>query len=286
MLGTILQWAINTWLYITGRVVAYKDHPWLEGPMSEDKVIGADFYAHYAAKAGLVVDSAHSGGLLEDFNQVIDDSDPLKYTLNKKVKQFYEHTVQYKLEVWSQWYSPIRFFSRILIKSVSAKMDQLNIPLEPLETSRGMSNEVLHLRDAVTGKLKYACWLRKSILSGRVVYAGFYSGVVANGRPFVKVVFPLPNGNVTVMLQVVVQPDGSVKLISKGKKIGDAGYYRVMRHKEGKVKLRYIPLKESIHVFEDQEGILRTDHEFSFWNIKFLHLHYKILPIHVAPGTM
>lgn len=49
------------------------------------------------------------------------------------------------------------FFARTLIASLSSEMDQLNISLQPLETSRGMSNEVLHLRDPVTGKVQHAC---------------------------------------------------------------------------------------------------------------------------------
>lgn len=284
MFGSFLKWLINVWLRVTGKVVAYKDHEWLRGPMGDDNVIGDRFYELYAARHGLVVNKEHTDGLIDDFAGLIADSDPLKNKLNQRVRHFYEHTTQYKLEVWSQWYSPISFFSRILIKSVSTKMDQLNIPLEPLETSRGMSNEVLQLRDPVTGKLKCACWLRKSILSGRVVYAGFYSGIVSNGVPYVKVAFPLPNGNVTVLLRVDVQEDGSVKLISRGKGIGDAGYYRVQRRDDNSVRLRYLPLKESIHVYEDEQGTLRTDHEFWFWKMKFLHLHYKIYPPSLPEG--
>ena len=279
MFGTFLKWLINAWLLTTGKVVAFKDYPWLDGPTSDNNVIGASFYELFAAKEGLITSTAHTGGLVEHFDELIAESEPFKRKLNAKVQHFYEHTVQYKLEVWSQWYSPVSFLSKIIIGSLSAKMDQLNIPLNPLETSRGMSNQVLHLRDPATGELKYACWLRKSLLSGKVVYAGFYSGCISNGKPYVKVVFPLPQGNVTVLLHVEAQADGSVKLISNGRRIGDAGYYRVRKRNDATVKVRYIPLKECIHVYEDEYGVLRTDHEFSLWKIKFLHLHYKIMPV-------
>ncbi len=279
MLGALLKWLINGWLYVTGKVLTYSDNPWLQGPMSDNEIVGDQFYNHFAGREGLVVSASSDGGLLDNFSEVMSPDDPLAGNLNPRIRHFYEHTGQYKLEVWSQWYSPISFFARILIRSVSTKMDQLNIPLDPLETSRGMSNQVLQLKNPATGKLKYACWLRKSILSGRVVYAGFYSACTSKGLPYVKVVFPLPGGNVTVLLHVVVQPDGSVKLLSDGKKIGDSGYYRVARHNNESVKVRYIPLKESIHVFEDEEGVLRTDHQFSFFSMKFLHLHYRINPV-------
>jgi hypothetical protein len=278
MFGTLLQWLINVWVGTTGRVVHFKDAPWLEGPMGDASVIGDKFYERYAASRGLVVDAQHQQGLIGDFSSLIADDEPLKPRLHPRVKHFYEHTIQYKLEVWSEWYSPIKFFSRILIKSVSSKMNQLNIPLNPLETSHGMSNEVLQLKDPATNQLVCACWLRKSIKSGRVVYAGFYSGCIANGRPYVKVAFPLPDGNVTVLLRVEVQQDGSVKLVSHGKRIGDAGYYRIKKRDAGSVRVKYVPLQESIHVYEDTDGTLRTDHLFAFLGIKFLHLHYKIIP--------
>lgn len=278
MFASLLKWTINAWIALTGKVVKFKDHPWLEGPTSDSDVVGDEYYNRYAAANGLTVDKTTTGGLLEDFKEVLSPDDPLLAKLNPRVAHFYEHTVQYKLEVWSQWYSPMSFFAKILIRSLSSKMDQLNIPLQPLETSRGMSNEVLHLKDK-DGKLKYACWLRKKILSGRVVYAGFYTKCFIDGKPFVKVVFPLPKGSATVILKVNVEPDGSAMLISRGKGIGDAGYYRLRQHMAGSVKVKYFPLKESIHVFEDEDGTLRTDHKFSIFKMRLLHLHYKIIPV-------
>jgi hypothetical protein len=243
--------------------------------------VGVDYYRRFADKNDLNTEISPRNGLLPDFSVVLDPKFAHTHKLNKKVRDFYEHTASYKLEVWSQWFTFISFFARILITSVSKRMNQLNIPLNPLETSRGMSSDIISLTDKTTGTVKFTCWLRKLVKSGRVVYAGFYTSCYIEkfNRNFVKVVFPLPKGNVTVILRVDVQPDGSVKLISAGKKIGDPGYYRVVQVSDEKIKARYIPIHESIHVYEDEEHILRTDHIFYFWRIKFLHLHYKILEI-------
>jgi hypothetical protein len=35
-------------------------------------------------------------------------------------------------------------------------------------------------------------------------------------------------------------------------------------------------LKESIHVYVDEQGMLRTAHVFRFWSLEMLRLHYKI----------
>lgn len=276
-MGLLFKWLINIWISITGRKCQLTDYPWLAGPMGESLLIGDEYYKQYAIKEGLEVARDPVGGLVVDFASTIPDSAEYRDRLLPQVAHFYEHTAQYKLEVWSQWYPPYAPFARVLIGSLSTKMNQLNIPLQPLETSRGMSNEVLHLKDRNTGKLVYACWLRKSILTGRVVYSGFYSHAEINGTPMVRVVFPLPGGNVTVLLHVVVQEDGSVKLLSQGKRIGESGYYRVQKAGSGHVRVKYIPIKEVIHVFMDEAGVLRTDHIFSFLSKKMLHLHYKII---------
>lgn len=276
-MGILLKWLINLWVSISGKKCSFDQYPWLDGPMGEELLIGDEFYANYAAKSNYEIENDRNGGLVENFMNAIPDSDPNKNKLLSEISDFYEHTAAYKLEVWSQWYAPYDWFARVLIKSLSQKMNQLNIPLDPLETCRGMSNQVIHLRNKVSGKLEYTCWLRKSILTGKVVYSGFYSSILINAKPFIKVVFPLPNGNATVLLRVEVQADGSVKLISDGKGIGDAGYYRVQGFDAHSVKVKYVPLKEIIHVFRDEFGVLRTDHIFKFLRSKMLHLHYKII---------
>lgn len=280
MWSNFLQAIINTWLLLTGRRVELQKHPWLHGPMSNTSIIGDRFYAQYAEQAGLELDQNPPMGLLEKFDEVLMKEDPLSAKLNPRIARFYENTSEYQLEVWSQWSGPVQYFAKILIRGLSRKMQQMNIPLNPLESSHGMSSSIIALIDD-TGKRNTACWLRKSVKSGSVVYAGFYSAtwLPQMNNNCVKVVFPLPKGNVTVLLKVLVQEDGSVKLVSYGKKIGDPGYYR-LRSISGKKDLaavKYIPLKEVIHVYEDEQGVLRTDHQFFFMGSKFLDLHYKII---------
>lgn len=277
MLGTLLKGLINTWIATTGRKRSLAQYPWLKGPVG-DRQIGSNFYKAYADAAGMAYSTSPEAGLLADFSSVIAANDPHRDQLKASIIHFYEHTASYKLEVWSQWFRPMRFFAHTLVSMLSAKMDQLNIPLNPLETSRGMSNEVIRLMRPGATQQEMACWLRKSISNGKVVYAGFYAAATLSNIPMVRVVFPLPAGSATVLLRTEVQADGSVKLLSDGKRFGDAGYYRLRKSGPDHVRVKYIPLKESIHVFEDEEGVLRTDHLFWFLGFKMLHLHYKILP--------
>ena len=275
-ISNLIQASIQFWLNLTGRTVDFEKYPFLKGPIATTNTIGEDFYEQLAKQEQLSITHTNHEGLLQEFQKVIDINSSHFQKLDPAITEFYELTATYNMEVWNQWKSPISWFAKILIRLVSVEMKQLNIPTSSLETSLGMSSAIIQLSDATN--IKYACWLRKSIKSNKVVYAGFYSSVrrQENAPEYVKVVFPLPKGNVTVLLKVVVLEDGSVKLISDGKRFGETGYYRLHQHKKGVVKARMIPIKEVIHVFQDKEGILRTDHFFKWWKFQFLQLHYKM----------
>jgi hypothetical protein len=272
MFGKFLSASINRWLRVTGRKIVVADHPWLDGPIG-GKYIGDEFYKEYAAANNLVISVPPESGLMVDFAVLGSDDHP---NLQQGVKHFYEKTILYKMNVWSQAFYPIKPFAKILIKTISHEINQLNIPLDPMETSKGMSSQVIRL-STKDGVPKMACWLRKNSSTNKVVYSGFYSAINMDGKPFVRVVFPLPGGNVTVILEPEFREDGSFRLISTKRKFGKAGYYRVKEIKPGVVKVRLIPLKETIHVYEDAHGVLRTDHEFKFWGMRFLKLHYQLI---------
>lgn len=276
-MNKILSFLINLWVSWTGRKQNINDIPWLKGPYGKGRYIGGDFYKEFAKENGLSVSMDVQDGLLSNFLLAVNEQDANKGRLQEAVRHFYEHTAQYTLDVWSEWYHPVKYFAHILINTVSSGIDQLNIPLKSLETSKGMSNEVIVLRDP-EGRQVLTCWLRRAILTQKVTYAGFYSVINIGDNPFVRVIFPLPKGSATVLLRVEVQSDGSVKLISDGKRPGGAGYYRVKVMNDTTVRFKFIPLKEMIHVYTDDKGILRTDHIFWFWKMKFLQLHYKINP--------
>lgn len=275
-LSRFIQSCIQLWLNATGKKVNLKKYPILDGPLAEDENIGEQFYKEVALRQGLSIQLPEEGGLLTNFNKVLDPKAEFIQHLAPEITEFYEQTARYKMEVWSNWKAPISYAAKLLIKLVSPDMEQLNIPLKALDTSYGMSSSVIHLKNEET--VNYACWLRKSVKNNKVVYAGFYSSFksLEADYEFVKVIFPLPKGNVTVILRAIVMEDGSIKLISDGKKFGGPGYYRLHKNRKGILKAKMIPIKEVIHVFKDKEGLLRTDHYFKWWNITFLQLHYKI----------
>lgn len=273
MFASFASWCIRLWLRVTGRKVSVTDHPWLDGPQGGAGYIGEDFFAEYARANGYETSQPAGAGLITDFSKLSLDPQP---QLNPRVSHFYEHTSDYSLDVWSEWYYPWKPFAWMLIRFISHEINQLNIPLRPLDTSMGMTNNVILLKKPGASEQALACWLRKTKLKNKVVYSGFYAHKTIDGKPMVRVVFPLPKGNVTVLLHAEYLPDGSFRLVSKGNKFGQSGYYRVLGMGDGKVKVRLLPLHEVIHVFESPDGELRTDHEFRFWGLRMLKLHYRM----------
>jgi hypothetical protein len=144
-----------------------------------------------------------------------------------------------------------------------------------------MTSAVVQMIDPRSGQVVRTGWLRKAAGSGRVIYAGFYSIGSPGAHPgaCVQVSFPLPLGNSTVYLRPEVQVDGSLKLISAGKKFGDPGYYRVLDEGKDTLKVRHLrSLQELFHVYIDERGDLRTDHSVRFLGLSVLRLHYKMAP--------
>jgi hypothetical protein len=282
MIGHFIEWFFRTWVRLFGRRIERGQMPWLDGPLGSSEKIGADYYQKLIGKSSITTRVNEPGaGLMRDFQRLRSASfDPQQ--VDERVRDFYERTTDYRLDVWSQWSPLFRPFAWLLVSTVSRRIQQLNLPISPLETSRGMSSDVIQLADEETGEILYTCWLRKVLATGDVVYAGFYSTCKPphyEGE-CVKVSFPLPHGNATVVLKPVAHADGSLELKSSGWRFGDPGYYRIHQTGENTFKVRLIrALKESIRVYVDEGGTLRTDHIFSFWRMEMLRLHYKIVPV-------
>jgi len=277
VVGTIGAWFIYGLIWLFGRSHRRADIPWLMGPLG-GRVIGDAAYTEVAAEEGLAIErAAKDGGLVPSFEQLRsetfdpDRSQPL-------VREFYEHTTQFAMDVWSQTFFPSNIVLWLLVKTISRQVNQLNFPLSPLDTARGMVSEIISLRRP-DGSVRYTGWFRTLAEQQHVLYTGFYMTESApnEGVPCVKVVFPMPRGNATVVLRPMLRDDGSLVLNSSGKRFGDAGFYRVQARDAARVRVWHIrTLREKFHVYTDAQGVLRCDHTVRFLGLPVLALHYKI----------
>jgi len=276
--GSIVEAGIRMWVRLAGRPVTKTEAPWLRSPMGPGGRIGTSLYSTIAEQEGLQFHTPTDSGLVEDFDSLRSAAfDP--GFVRHEIRSFYQHTAQYRFEVWSEAGILSRLFLWFLVTFVSRRMDQLNFPVSSLEMAEGMTSEISVLVDPSSGQRVYTCWLRRFALSGRVLYAGLYSTEKPGAYPYpcVKVSFPLPYGSSTVFLRPEAQADGSLKLISSGSRFGDPGFYRMVQSDSGKWYVRYLrTLKELFHVFIDSQGTLRADHTVRFLGLRILRLHYRI----------
>ena len=276
--GFLIDWLSQRWVQATGKRVAVAQQPWLAGPVGSTREIGPASLEAIACRDGLAVQRARSPmGILPCFEQLRGPSfDPA--AVDDEVREFYEHTSAYDLDVWSEWSGIFRPLGRLLAVLFSRRLQQLNVPLSSLDTCQGITNEVVQMVEPATGLVRYSAWVREMIGTGNTLYAGAYGLCQIPGHegPCLRVAFPLPNGNALVIMRPRVGPDGSFAVTSSGKRFGDPGFYFTVQAGPGEVWARYVPqLRESITVCARKNG-LRADHVLTLCGITFLRMHYRM----------
>ena len=264
------------WVRLTGRKLHLGEADWLDGPRGEPAGIGGAFFDRWASSNGLQVRRNGTRGLIPSLDALAGPTfDPS--TIHPAVRRFYEETSSYELEAWSEWSGAFKPFGWLLSRLFSRRLQQLNVPLGPLDTSAGTSSEVLHLVDS-DDVVRMAAWIRHLQSSGDVLYAGSYSvaRVPGHADPCVRVVFPLPNGNAMVFLKVSADEEGALTVLSSGSGFGDPGFYFTVESNRG-LHARYVrTMRESIRVYASGEGEVRADHIMWIFGLVFLRLHYRL----------
>jgi len=273
--GFLTDWLTQQWVRATGRRVDLSDQSWLDGPVGNTTGIGSNFFTEYAKERDLEVVREGRRGLIARFS----DLNVSGRNVAGAVRDFYESTSEYELDAWSEWSGAFKPFGSALALLFSRRLQQLNVPLSSLDTSRGMTSEVEQFRDRKRAEIVHTAWVRKLIGTNNILYAGAYSlcKVPNHGHPCVKVVFPLPNGNAIVVMKPEFLPDGSVRVVSSGREFGDPGFYFVVHGKDKQAWARFVfSLKEMIHVYPDGADTVRADHCLWIWGAEFLRLHYRM----------
>jgi hypothetical protein len=276
--GNLIDRATQRWVRHTGRRVDPEAESWLDGPIGEPSGIGASFFETWASGRNVRLLRGQATGLIPDLSALRSATfEP--DSVASSVARFYTHSSAYELDAWSEWTGAFRPFGWALAVIFSRRLQQLNVPLSNLDTSRGMTSEVVPIVDRESGSHQFTAWVRTLVGSGHVIYAGAYSTcVLPDGQACVRVVFPLPNGNAMVLMRPVAHADGSLSLESVGERFGNPGFYFTVRDRHGRLWARYLrALRETIHVASfDRE--IRADHVLTLWGLTFLRLHYRLRP--------
>jgi hypothetical protein len=205
-----------------------------------------------------------------------DGFDPTRLAL--PVSRFYEETSEYRMDVRTRWNRVALPFGWLISSIFSQRLDQLNLPLRSSDLADGIDSRIIVVHDQ-SGARVGAAWLRTLRATGRTIYSGWYDTVTLPeaARLSLRVVFPLPNGSVTVFLRPEVRADGALTLTSPIATFGSDGAYLVVAQPD-RVSgwAKRIPLAEEFVISVDETGALRTDHALALWRIPVLQLRYRI----------
>lgn len=274
---SIQDWITQQWVILFGQRIDNKNYEWLLGPFGETKGIGKKFVEQLAKDESLVIDSQRiNQGLIDSIMNLGLPETELK-RLSPNTIDFYENTSNYDLLLKAKWNPFFKIFGSLVKSIFSRRIEQLNVPLENLEDGSGLTNEIIKLVDTKTNEVKRTIWLRTFKSTGQIVYSGVYGTCsLPNKQICIKAIFPLPNGNATVILTPSVGTSGELILDSSGQRIGDSGFYFLLRDSKGQLWSKFIKsFKDKLVVKIVNDRITATQ-TLTLWNLKVLEFEYEI----------
>ncbi len=271
------DWLTQQWVILRGRKIKPEDSLWLMGPFGNLNPMSKDFIHQFAEKENLIVDEgSEARGIIPSMLK-LNLSETEFSNLSKNVIDFYENTSNHTLNFSIEWNPYFKFFGILINKLFSNRINQLNIPTENIHSSESLKSEIINLIDPKTNEIKYTFWFRSVESNGQVIYSGVYGiSNLPSGKTCVKAVFPLPNGNATVLMTPSVGKNGELILDSSGKKFGDAGFYFLLKDSKGEYWSQFIrPFRDCL-IIGSENDIISAEQTLTLWHFKVLTFIYKI----------
>jgi len=271
------DWITQQWVILFGKKLAPREYEWLLGPFGKTKGIGQKFIEQLAINEHLEVDNTkQKKGLIQSIHQL--DLTPKEIeSLSKNVIDFYENTSNYDFDLTVKWNPLFKVFGFLLKILFSNRIEQLNIPMQNTTNAQDLKSDIIYLIDKNSKALKRTIWLRTFAKTGQVVYSGVYETcTIPSGKSCIKAMFPLPNGNATVILVPSVGSNGELILKSSGKKIGESGFYFLLKDRKGNIWTKYIKsFKDKLVVLSENRQII-AEQTMTLWGLRVLTFVYDI----------
>ena len=271
------DWITQQWVILFGEKIIPNKNKWLLGPFGKTNGIGIKFIEQLSETEQLVIDKSKiNKGILHSISQ-LNLSEKELDKLSKNVIDFYENTSNYDFDLNIKWNPFFKILGNLLNILFSSRIQQLNIPMNNSKESKALESKIIHLTNKQNKEVERIIWLRTFKNSEQVVYSGVYETcTIPNGDTCIKAIFPLPNGNATVILNPSVGKNGELILTSSGKKIGDSGFYFLLNDSEGNLWTKFIKsFKDQLIVSSINEKI-KAKQTLTIWGLRVLTFEYKI----------
>ena len=271
------DWITQQWVILFGRKIDKKENDWLLGPFGNTNGIGLKFINQLAEKEQLIINrNEKDKGLIKSINQLNLSENELN-ALSKNVIDFYENTANYDFDLKVKWNPFFKNLGRLLKLLFSNRIEQLNVPIENIKDSKALKSKIIQLLDAKTKEIRRTIWLRTFKTTDQVVYSGVYETCkIPSGQTCIKAIFPLPNGNATVILIPSVGQNGELILKSSGKKFGDSGFYFLLNDSNGNLWAKYIKSFKDKLFAESKNDKIIVEQTLTLWGLKVLKFEYDI----------
>jgi hypothetical protein len=170
------------------------------------------------------------------------------------------------------WVRPGYLLYRTLL---AQPLGQASVPMNQREAQRGVHGRIDTIE---AGGRVIRGWIRSYADTDEPIYIGIYTTYKLNGRGYVSVGFPVPEGSFTATLAPRARDGGGLILDSRpGGGDTQAGHYLAyVDPQTGELTAAAIRgFAERLDVYV-QDGSLRAEHAFWVFGLPFLVLHYRM----------
>lgn len=255
--------------------VSPTDLPFVVPLGAQTRYVGTGYVRALADKlGGSYVAAAPDVGIVASLDEIAGpDFDPKG--VDPQVREFYEHTTRFSLDIvpeWKLWVRP----GYLLYRTVVARpLGQASVPMNQREALRGIRGRIDTISSNRDGVVDVRGWIRSFADNDEPIYVGIYTTYRDAERGYVSVGFPVPQGSFTATLVPRARPGGLV--LSSRSPLAHPGHYLTyIDATTGELTTLAVPgFAEELDVYV-QDGELRAEHAFWVFGIPFLVLHYRM----------
>jgi hypothetical protein len=165
----------------------------------------------------------------------------------------------------------------LLYQMVLARpLGQANVPMNQRAAQRGVRGRIDTITPPRGDIVAVRGWIRSYADNDEPIYVGIYTTYRHDGRGYVSVGFPVPQGSFTATLLPRARPGGGLVLTSRGD-LEHPGHYLTYVDPATRelTTLAVHGFAEELNVYVDS-GVLRAEHAFWVFGLPFLVLHYRM----------
>ena len=261
--------------------VPAEDLPFVVPREARSRYVGTGYVRDLAeVLGGRYVADAPDVGIVASVNDLAcPEFDPAG--LDPRVREFYEHTTRFTLDIVPQWRLWVRPGYLLYRTVVARPLGQANVPMNQRETQRGIRSRIDTIALPGSDDIAVRGWIRSFTDTDEPIYVGIYTTYRLGGRGYVSVGFPLPQASFTATLLPRARPGGGLVLTSRGDTDQPGhylGYIDAASRDLTVLAVRGFAERLDVYVQDDE---LRAEHAFSVFGFPFLVLHYRM---HRKPG--